>query len=350
MTFIERLRFLFLDNSAPPVSGVQPGIPTPTPAYKLFPQQPQSEPALTVTSKPEPLPDWLTDDESLRDEGVLFGLSDAPPDGKIAQIRAAFAQQSASLEKLVGQYSEKIGELNLFVEQRENHITFLRNQAVELWNRQPTPNNLIRTVVSLCLSMVMCIGNFVLIDVTLQSSFSNRWIAVGVFLAGMFNLFGRLSFFYETDTRVSGRRLIEEVGMPLAVSIFILVQSLQTQRIELAIGLFVYVFFIFLLTGKLLLSTLTALQNNLEIIQENRRLEMSKTQNLPIWENDINRLEQEVDAIRAQKWPVVTALNHAEAELNQLTARCDRLINLFLSEFELARSLRQRQKLIMNYE
>ena len=353
MMLIERLRSLFSDNTVSLAPVRTATVPASAAAFMKADSVTASDP-LSAFNHPEPLPNWLIDDEVLRDEGVLFGLSEARPDGKVAQIRAAFTQQVAPLNGLIEQYTEKIAELNLFIEQRENHLTALREQLTELHNSQPAPTNLIRTVVSLCLSVLMCIGNFYLIDVTLQSSFPNRWIAVGVFLAGMFNLFGRTSFFYETGTRLSGRRVVEEVGLPLAASIFVLVQSLQTQTIGAAIGLFVFVFFIFLLAGKLLLSLLTALQNELDIILRNQRLMVSKKQFLPIWEREIDRLEQEIDGMRTQKWPVITSLNQAEAEINQLNAQRERLVNLFLSEFELARGLRERLteqqlKSMMNY-
>ncbi|GAB4015846.1 hypothetical protein [Spirosoma koreense] len=306
-------------------------------------------------SAPEPLPAWLLDEETLRDEGVLFGLSDAPPDGKVAEIRAAFGQLAAPLEEVIEHCTEKIGELNLFIEQRENRLTALQNQFTELSDRQPAPNNLIRTVASLCLSITLCIGNFFLIDETLRPAFPNRWVAVGVFLAGMFNLFGRTSFFYETDSRLSGRRIMEETGLPLAASVFILVHALQTQSTGAALGLFVFVSFLFLLAGKLLLSTLTALQTDLTVIRQNQQHLIEKAQHLPLLASDIERLEREVDEIRAQKWPIVTALNQAQANSTQLNTRRDRLVNLYMSEFELARSLRERlseqqRKLIMTYD
>lgn len=353
MTLRKRLRSLFFRNA--PASPV-PVVLTVAPVLmdKPLSQQSESEPnsaaTLTAFSKPEPLPNWLSDEESLRDEGVLVGLSGVRPDGQLAQIRAAFAQQSAPLEELIEQYAEKIGEINLFIEQCENQIIALRDQISDLRNSQSTPNTLMRTVVSLVLSVVMCIGNFYLIDQTLYPFFPNRWITVGVFLAGMFNLFGRTSFFYETATRLSGRRMIEEVGLPLAASVFILVYSLQTQSVGLTIGLFIFVFFVFLLSGKLLLSTLTTLQNDVNAIQKNRRLAARKEQNGPAWESEQKRLDREIDALRTRKWPVVTALNQAQANLNRLNAHRDRLINLFLSEFELARSLRERRNLMMNYE
>lgn len=348
MTLTNRLRSIFLrasSSSALSDSAVAPPVKL-APQFPVLQERPATEPLITIHSaihaRSESLPGWLADEESLRDEGVLFGLSDARPDSKLDQIRAYFGQQSASVEEQIEQHTEKIGELNLFIEQRENRITALREQISDLNENQPVPNNLVRHVVSLALSVVLCIGNFYLIDETLRPMFANRWIAVGVFIAGMFNLFGRTSFFYETDTRLTGRRLVEELSLPLATSIFVLVQALQSQSIGQSIGLFVFVFFLFLLAGKLVLSTLTSLQTDVSIIQRNRQLSVNKVQNMPRWEADIERLGQEIDGIRIQKWSIVTTLNHLQAEVAHLNTQRDGLVNLFISEFELARSLRNR--------
>ncbi|GAB3989377.1 hypothetical protein GCM10028807_14150 [Spirosoma daeguense] len=299
-------------------------------------------PLFTTLLPTEPLPNWLADEESLRDEGVLFGLSDARPDGKTGQIRAWFAQQSALTDELVGQYSEKIGEINQFISERENRASTLRAQIADLRNQQPAPTNLIRTVGSLLLSAVMCIGTFYLIDETLRPAFPNRWISVGVFLAGMFNLFGRTSFFYETGTRLTSRRLIEELGLPLATAVFILVQALEYKTPTQAIGLFLFVFFLFLLGGKLALSTLTALQNDINVLAANQSLQGRKQEDIPRFESELTFLIREIDQYRTQKWPLISTLNQAEAQRVQLNTQRDRLVNLFISEFELARSLRDR--------
>ncbi len=358
MTLLHRFRHFFLRNSVSPapIDAMVSMAPMPIPTVSV--SQPPTALAVHNSSPayiPEPLPSWFTDEESLRDEGVLFGLSDARPDGKLAQIRAFFARQAAPLNELVDGQTEKIGELNLFIEQRENRITTLRDQISDLQVRRPTQNNLIRTGVSLLLSVGMCVSNFYLIDETLHPIFPNRWIAVGVFLAGMFNLFGQTSLFYEENARLSGRRILAELSLPLAASVFILVQALQTQSASQAIALFAFVFFLFLLAGKLLLSTLTILQTDLATIQANQQLALTKAQSLPAWEVEIDRLTCEIDAIRAKKWPIINILSHSQAEMIRLNTRRDELVNLFMSEFELARSLRdrlteQQRKLIMNYE
>ena len=343
MTLIQRLRQFFFRNAAS-----SPLVTPSTGSVGIKAQKPiiqvENEPAMAdrLYSQPAPLPDWLLDEDVLRDEGVLFGLSDASPDRKTAQIRAAFAQQSAPLEREIEHCTKRISAFNRIIEQHENQLVNLRDQVTNAQNSQPTPHTIIRTVVGLGLSVVMGIGNFYLVDEALRPAFPNRWIAVGIFLSGMFNLFGRTSFFYETDSRLSGSRIIEEIGLPLAASLFVFIQSLQTQSTGPATGLFVFIFFAFLLSGKLLLSTLTALQHDLAAIRQNQRSLADQARDLPIWQSELDRIERAVDTIQAQKQPVVTVLTHTETDLAQLMAQRDQLINLFLSEFELARSLRER--------
>lgn len=360
MTVLQHIRQLFARNSLslrpggvsadivhmPIVPEPSPQLPTGTDSLRPFPMQIHTQ---------EPLPHWLADEDALRDEGVLFGLSNTRPDEKIAQIRAYFVRQTAPLDESIDEQSEKIGELNLFIEQRENRILALQDQLTDLQNSQPKDNNLIRTVVSLVLSVGVCISNFYLIDETLRPVFPNRWIALGIFLAGMFNLFGRTSLFYEEGTRVSVRRLLAEIGLPVAASVFVLTQALQTQPVGQAVALFVFVLLLFLLAGNLLLSNLSTLQTDLKISRANRLLALNSVQKIPAWQAEIDKLNREVDAIRTQKWPIVTALNHTQAQRTRLNTQRDELVNLFLSEFELARSLRdrlteQQRKSMMNYE
>lgn len=68
------------------------------------------------------LPNWIADEQLLRDEAVLFGLSEARPDDKIAVIRLAFATLTAPLEKQIEQHHEAIGTLNGLLESTRNEL------------------------------------------------------------------------------------------------------------------------------------------------------------------------------------------------------------------------------------
>lgn len=287
-------------------------------------------------------PSWLENDDLLRDEGVLFGLSDSKPDEKVAIIKNYFTHQTATLEREVERYGEKIQEINLFIEQRETRKDELKSKLVFLENNTiETQHQLLRTIVGLGFSVVMCIGNFFLIQNTLQPLYGNsNWIAVGVFLAGMFNLFGSISLFHEAGSKVSWRNLLEEVGMPLAASIFVFVQALQTQSVLRSIALFGFVFFLFLFAGKLLLSNLTLLHSDLRVWLKRLKSESTLKNKSQEWELENSKLDAEIDEFRIQKWQILPDLNRAEAELARLNARRDMLIKLFESEFLLARQLR----------
>ncbi len=289
-------------------------------------------------------PVWLENDDLLRDEGVIFGLSESKSEEKTGVIKNYFAHQTAGLEREVELHSEKIQELNLFIEQRETRINDIKNKINTLESQEiKSEHQLLRTIVGLVFSVAMCVGNYFLIEDTLRPLYgSSRWIAVGVFLAGMFNLFGRISLFHDTDSRLSWKQLLEEIGTPLAASVFVFVQAWQQQPVARSLALFGFVFFLFLFAGKLLLSNLTLLHNDLRIWTNKTNFDKelkTKTEN---WDVETAQLEQEIDGFRIKKWQIVPHLNKAEAELARLNARRDMLVKLFESEFLLARQIRER--------
>lgn len=334
-----------LQPIAPTTSSVQ--MPVVMPDKNTFLEDPQPETKSWILSPPSPpmeWPSWLEDETLLRDEGVIFGLSESKSEEKVAIIRNYFIHQTADVELEVERYGEKIQELNLFIEQKENRINELKEKAGELDKRSNDgEHQLPRTIVGLTFSIAMCVGNYFLIADTLQPLYSSsQWIAVGVFLAGMFNLFGRVSLFHDTDSSVSWRRLLEEIGMPFAAALFVFVQALQNQTVLRAGALFVFVFFLFLFAGKLLLSNITVLRNDLRVWLAGTDLKKEKTTKTDSWEEEMLRLNAEIDELRVQKWQIIPHLNRAEAELARLNARREALTKMFESEFNLARQLRER--------
>ncbi len=144
MTLINWLRAFFTQHPPAPFRRQLPlrrrSIPVPF-------QQADSSELVAASLLPSPavvpLPAWLADEESLRDEGVLFGLSNAQPDTKIAQISAFFASQAIPLTELAAQYTGQIQTLTTRIAQRENQLTSLRDQLALLRDSQPVRTTLI---------------------------------------------------------------------------------------------------------------------------------------------------------------------------------------------------------------
>ena len=290
------------------------------------------------------MPYWLADEDTLRDEGVLFGLSESEPNEKIDSIHNYFQHLTANPERDIEQQNERVQELNLFIGQKENRREELHAKLKGLENSRPqSDHQLPRTLVGLVLSSAMCVGNYYLIEETLRPAFaSSSFVALGVFLAGMFNLFGRISLFHDTESQVSWRRMLEEVGMPLAAALFVFAQALQTQRWWQAAALFVFVFFLFLFAGKLFLSNITVLRNDLRLWASARRERRESISHAQLWEEEIEHLDQKINNLRVQKWQVLRAQGTSESERARLHARRDMLIKLFESEFYLARSMKEK--------
>jgi hypothetical protein len=288
------------------------------------------------------IPYWLEDEDTLRDEGVLFGLSESDPTEKTDIIHKYFLHLATEPISTIEQQNERIQELNLFIGQKTNRIEELKTRLNE--NKAPKPDSahhLPRTLTGLALCASMCIGNFFLIRESLKPVFTeSTWIALGIFLAGMFNLFGRISIFHDTESKVSWRPLLEEVGLPFAAALFVFVNVYPSQSWLQASGLFVFIFFLFLFAGKLFLSNVTLLRTDLQTWMATLRDRKEFMADAASWEEEIITLQEEVDALRVKKWQALRDQSASETERDRINARRDMLIKLFESEFFLARLMK----------
>ena len=303
----------------------------------------------TPANQPERL-EWIENEEELRDEGVLFGLSDSVPDEKTRVIRTYFAQRSAVFEHQLCELHERIGEINLM-------ITYHEERAAKTEERLGRPDgsppgadareqHLLRTTVGLLAAVAISVSNFYLVHETFQPLFRQSfYVSLGVFLAGMFNLFGGVSYWY-TEPGLSRRprwkQLLEEVGLPLAAAFFVFVQAIETQSLLRASALFAFVLFVFLFSGKLLLSNLTLFKSDWHVLLTRHRTTKASSARRREGEREVKQLRREVEQLREEKQRILPRLTHLTAELARVNARRDLRINLFESEFSLSRNLKDR--------
>ncbi|PSL25571.1 hypothetical protein [Dyadobacter jiangsuensis] len=339
----------------PPVNQPpRPVVPAPTTAQQAAPQPAASQPVAPQPAVPQfqpvaqeipkvevPIPYWLEDEDTLRDEGVLFGLSESDPHEKTDIIHKYFSNLAASHLANIEEHNERIQELNLFIGQKQNRIDELQERLKTPGARAEGEHHLPRTLIGITLCAAMCVGNFFLIRESLKPAFAdNSWIALGVFLAGMFSLFGRISLFHDTDSKVTWKSLLEEIGLPFASALFVFANVITYQTWWQAFALFVFVFFLFLFAGKLLLSNITVLRNDLQVWLNIRRDRQDFVENNYNWESECQTLQEEIDDLRVKKWQVLREQSHAETERDRLFAKRDMLIKLFESEFYLARRMK----------
>lgn len=213
------------------------------------------------------LPDWIADENLLRDEAVLFGLSEARPDEKIAAIQLAFAALTAPLERQLEQEHEAVGDLTDAIETAKQAITDLTQRVeADTLPRPPVGG------VSLGIGLSVSLGVGVVAG--LQHLLPGQPIA-GWLLAGLAGLSGCAGTLWLTFSQQRAR----------------LVQHSAQAAARAA---------------------------------------------------ELTRLQEQLRWAQTDKRERVTTLYATEAQLNQLTATRDRLVRLFESEFNLARSVRHR--------
>jgi hypothetical protein len=71
-------------------------------------------------------------------------------------------------------------------------------------------------------------------------------------------------------------------------------------------------------------------------------LEKDKINKTQEWEAEIEQLKLEIDQQRIEKWKIVDALKPPESALKRLNEKREMSIKLFESEFNLARSYREK--------
>ncbi len=279
----------------------------------------------------EALPAWLTDEETLRDEGVLYGMSDADPDDKLAVFRAYSARQTTPISQSISQLRARLTGLNDQLTQQENRQQDEQHRLDALYKQQLTAPHPARSILALTLGLGTGLGAFFLIDQTTQPVYSSVFISLGVCLAGIAGPFSQPA---EPDRERFVSWLLNTFGLPLIVSGFVLTAALSTQSVGQSVLISAILLALLPTAGRLITNGLRSISLR-SARHTSQPLIGSLTQQLAV-------CQQEINTLRAQKAQLITLLNQQETELARHNARCDALIQLFLSEFTLARSLRDR--------
>ncbi len=338
MSWIKKLSVLFNKE-----------LPEETPIYIPSPEiiAPIAEEIQNVTNinfeEEEELPHWLSNEETLRDEGVIYGLSETDPLEKINIINSIYKKYTARYIQNKEELNEKIGELNLILEKKNNQLSLIQSKSHEILNKTEREENIIRVIIGLVLSIGMSVGNYFLIKEGIKYGFPNdsQWISWGVFLTGMFSLYYSTSIIHNEE-KITWRKALEEFGMPLAASVFVYVQVVPHLPWFKSLAFLIFIFFIFLISGKLLLGSVSKLKSEFSVFKQNSGLQADKALAKTDWIAEANTLEQDMEKIRMEKWKIISALNETESSITRLDSDKEAVSNLFLSEYNLAKNYKSK--------
>lgn len=214
---------------------------------------------------------WIENHGLLRDEGVVFGLTDHTGAGlqhKLDCIQGYYEEKAAMARQAIERLDESIAQLT----ERKESLVLERSVPSADMNDSAVPNTaahlLLRYGAGGVLAFLACALNYALIYELLEPHFDRPGvIAAGVLIAGLFTLSQPSSLlFISDDSQRSEPRAPEswkqwfiELALPIAAALFATVWSASELGPALFAVTFLFVLMLFLAGGKLLLSTLAAI-------------------------------------------------------------------------------------------
>ncbi len=284
---------------------------------------------------------WIEDENLLRDEGVFYGLTDANVEAKTEIIKYYFDVRNKYYSQKIIFHQYKNINIDKLIIENENLKKNKTDRLLELIIKQPENKSfLLRTTVGLIISFFICIGNYFIIKHFLNPYFpGNILISIGVFLAGTFNLFSKISFLYKLKDRQENKLIwLEEFGIPLSASVFVFVWTINSYPIYISCAIFCFVFFLFLFSGKLFLSSLTEIKNEWENYLFERDFKINKKLEIIKFESEIKEITIIINQLIIDKNNILEVILPLEITFEQIEARKDMTIKIFESEFYLSRN------------
>jgi hypothetical protein len=309
--------------------------------------QDAQDPSTADSQQPQ---SWIENDGLLRDEGILFGLAGLEDglDHKIDSIREYFEEKKAAVRRKNERLDREVSRVDRQRSEARDEIDRLKTRIED----PPVPeidgardierHTLLRYALGFVAAAAICGLNFYLILDLLRPHFeAPTLVTAGVFLAGSFALFQPTSLFFTSDdAQRDGREAPElwktrlaEFGMPLVASLFTVSWAYPELGLFRSGSFFLYLSMLFLLGGKLFLSTIPVVALILRTLRRDLR----------VWWIQ-RRARQKIETIRDDKLP---RLDEDEEEIerrrdeitdiSEIEARCESAIELFRSEYALAR-------------
>ena len=256
---------------------------------------------------------WIINEGLLRDEGILYGIAGADIQEKTEAIRDYYRVKKAASRT------------------KQDHLD---KKITEIREQLPMPtaesSNLLPVILQLLMYAGICFFNYWLESYWLSPVFHTTSICLGLYLFGLFSVFIGRSVMYnatqsladekdQTRQREKWKIYLEELGVPVTVSLFISILPARAYPIEYSVVAALFFFMLFLLGGKGLVNTLFRVRKELATGFQHLRQKKKS--------NELTSLQGDLES--------------TDAALEELDGEEEYKIKVFTSEYKLALESRQ---------
>ncbi|SFB86417.1 hypothetical protein SAMN05421780_101805 [Flexibacter flexilis DSM 6793] len=288
--------------------------------------------------------DWIENEDALRDEAVLFGLSEGDIAQRVAVIDAYFQQHIVVAAQQQQYLEEKKTRLELSLSQQQNLLTQATASRQQLATQTPAaPSHKLRLAVGTVAYLLSAALGFTWVYEWLSPYWSQPvWVTAGMYAFGMFSLWSNTAMLYaeKSEQPTGWQKWAEEVGIPLVAAFFVVVWGLADRPALHSIAVLLATFFLFAYAGKGLLGNLARWASVLR--------EENATKRNDQWRNvQLERLETEIGTYSAQVAGLQKDLEEIYLQLAEFVspkswqAKREVAVRLFESEAQLARATKQ---------
>lgn len=288
--------------------------------------------------------DWIENEDTLRDEAVLFGLSEGDITQRVAVIDAYFQQHIVVAAQQQQYLEEKKTRLEFSLSQQQNLLAQATDNRQQLATQTPAaPSHKLRLAVGTVAYLLSAALGFTWVYEWLSPYWSQPvWVTAGVYAFGMFSLWSNTAMLYaeKSEQPTGWQKWAEEVGIPLVAAFFVVVWGLADRPALHSIAVLLATFFLFAYAGKGLLGNLARWASVLrEENAANRNDQWRNTQ--------LARLETEIGTYSVQVAGLQKDLEEIYLQLAEFVspkswqAKREVAVRLFESEAQLARATKQ---------
>lgn len=293
---------------------------------------------------------WISDENLLRDEGVMFGISEGEPEPKTQTIRLYFQEKIALRQKEAELLQAEIAKAAAKQEEEEaigeQLAAAIRNLAGGF---PPAPHSFYRVLAGLLAYAAITAFTFFAIYQWLRPNWDYPLLtALGVYCFGALSLYAKRSFLYQAgpspadgqtpNGRDAWKIYLEELGIPLVATLFILFWGAQEVPWPQMLSFGLLLYFLFLFSGKGLLSSIQRLPREFATLRANWTKRRNARAEMVAKKQELAELVQAGETRYAQMSELAQQRKILEIEISGLEKKSAVTVAYFLSEYHLARS------------
>lgn len=291
--------------------------------------------------------EWIIDEDLLRDEGILYGLSDSDTEEKTDTIRKYYQERISIIETNISLLDEELDATAITLENQRKQITELEKEIETLSTQLPLePHKFYAILFSFLAYSIMVAFTFW----TIYEWLSPHWeypllVTVGAYVFGTLNLyhrfFSQLIATEEQQKDLKKRKwlaALEEFGIPFVTTLFIISWGYQEIPVMKVISFALLIYFLLLFAGNGLFGFFIKLPAEFRLIKKNwskQRFQKKKIRNK---KTTLKETNQELGEVAAKVSQIENQKRQFKIEARKLEEECETKIAYFLSEFRLARS------------